>query len=136
MPGLGEIINLTILPGAGIAFADFDATRRLTKMGFELKKPGRKWTTKSRVQREFLNDRGIRDMGHYRVIVKDPLSVGPIHWYDPGQTLLMQRTVTRKKQKVFYLILDTAIGAQEEFIEELLSEKRIRIEEVDPCLKY
>jgi hypothetical protein len=53
-----------------------------------------------------------------------------MHWYDPGTTVLMQRTTRPRRSRVYYLILDTAIGAQEGFIEELLKEKLIQIEDV------
>jgi hypothetical protein len=124
---LGETVTLTVMHRGGLALPDLDAARRLVRLGYKPKEMGRKTTPHSETQRVYLRNRGIRDIDHYRQIVGDPLSVGPIHQYVPGQSLLMQRTVRAKTGVVYYFILDTAIGCREDFLEIMLKEKRITI---------
>lgn len=126
---LAERIEVSIIGSMGVAFPNRDATRRLHQLGFKpTGKGGTKRSTRTKVQADFLKGYpGIRDLAHYRELVSDERSEGPMVWFNPGQTLLMERTEHPKSKRVWYLVLDTAIGARPEFLHELRAAKSITI---------
>lgn len=130
---LAERIEVRLIGGIGVAFPNLDATRRLREMGFRRRTGrGTRRSTRNKVQADFLAGYiGIRDVAHYRQLVEDERSEGPMVWFNPGTKLLMERTEHPKSKRVWYLVLDTAIGAQPDFLEELQRAKSITITSIE-----
>lgn len=126
-----EQITITVSGRNGLALINLDATNRLRELGYQRNKgKGARSSPHHLTQQEFLKSYTlIRDLDHYRQLVSDERSQGPLVQYRPGSTLLMQRTEAPKTRKVWYLVLDTAIGATPRFLEELRSRRSIRIKQ-------
>jgi hypothetical protein len=130
MSGLPEKLSLTVLPGKGIAFHDYDARRRLRELGFKQRTTSRRTSRRSTIVREVLESYNINSLDRYRELVGDERSPGPVRCYEPGATVLMERTVKPETPSIHYLILDTAIGCREAFLNEIISERLVRVQEV------
>lgn len=131
---LAEQIRVTINGPNGLAMPNYEALRRLRSLGVK-RRPGRgtRSTTKSKVQAEFLAGYpAIRNLAHYRELVSDERSEGPMVWYVPGTVLLMERTEHPKSKRVYYVVLDTAIGSRPAFLKELAQRKSITVE-IEPA---
>lgn len=126
-----ERITVTVSGRNGLALVNLDATRRLSELGYRRHKgKGARQSPHELTQQEFLKGYVlIRDLAHYRRLVSDDRSPGPLVQYRPGTTLLMERTETPKTRKVWYLVLDTAIGATPRFLAELKSKRSITIKQ-------
>lgn len=125
-----EHITVQVSRRGGLALINLDATRRLRALGFKrnTKTRGVRRSPHSRTQQEFLAGYPqIRDLDHYRQIVGDERSRGPLVTYEPGATLLMERTETQKSKRIWYVVLDTAIGATPEFLDDLQSRRSIKV---------
>lgn len=128
---VAERITVTVSGRNGLALTNLDATRRLRELGYR-RVLGRSARTspRSMTQQEYLKGYPmVRDLDHYRQLVSDERSKGPMVQYDSGATLLMERTEAPKTGRVWYLVLDTAIGARPEFLQELRSKRAITIKQ-------
>src|SRR5689334_15969156 len=100
-----ETIRLTVLPGRGIAFHDYEARRRLREMGFKQKRNTRNTSRRSTIVREVLQSYNIASLEQYRHIIGNERCPGPVRWFEPGETILMERTIKPKTESVHYLVL-------------------------------
>jgi hypothetical protein len=73
----------------------------------------------------------IRSVEQYRELVGDARSDGPMHHYEAGMTLLMEKAEHKETGNQYYMIIDTGIGAREVFLEELQRINSVRIESLD-----
>lgn len=134
-----ETIQITILDGGGICLQNGDELKRLREVGvLRAKAPTkgkiqrvRKGTGNQEILEMWRKSKGIQNLEHYRRIVGNPRTDGPIHRFDQGMTLTMERCPHPNEPEVFwYVILDTAIGAAVPFIDLLLKRNRVRIEQI------
>lgn len=117
-----EQITVKVAGHNGLALINTDAVRRLQELGFKRRKGKSRVRSSphSRTQIDFLSGYPqIRGLEHYRQLISDERSDGPLVTYGRGAILLMERTETPKSKKIWYLVLDTAIGARPEFLDEL-----------------
>lgn len=124
-----ERITVKVSGRNGLALLNLDAASRLRELGYRRNKGnGFRSSPHRMTQLEFLKGYPqIRDLDHYRQLVSDERSKGPLVQYEPGSTLLMERTEALKSKKVWYLVLDTAIGATPRFLEDLRSRRSVTI---------
>lgn len=132
---MGEItaerITVTVSARNGLALINLDATRRLGELGYRrIKGRGLVTSPHDLTQQEFLNGYpAIRDLDHYRQLVADDRSAGPLVQYPPRASLLMERAEMPKSKRVWYVVLDTAIGATPKFLAELRVKRSITIKQ-------
>lgn len=126
---IAERIRVKVSNRNGLALVNLDATRRLRELGYRPRKgQGARTSPSHLTQQEALKAYPmIRDVDHYRHLVSDERSNGPLVQYEPGSILLMEKTEAPKSGKVWYLVLDTAIGASPKFLEELRSKRSISV---------
>jgi hypothetical protein len=124
-----EQIVVTVSGRNGVALINLDTTRRLRALGFRRNKgAGLRSAPHSQTQAEYLKGYpAIRDLAHLRHLIDDDRSEGCLITYKRGDSLLMERNDTAKSGKVWYLVLDTAIGASPKFLSELKQRGAITI---------
>lgn len=115
--------------GRGMGLVNSDATRRLSALGFKRKGSGKiKQVGLSRMQADYLKGYPqIRDLDHYRELLGEPRSKGPIHIFTRGEKVLVERMEYPKSQKEYYVVLDTAIRGDVSFIEALVKQGTLKL---------
>ncbi len=130
-----ETIRVTIL-SKGVAFVNGDGLKRLLEVGALRPKLAAKGKVASRRHSElqaYMLNRwpGVRDLAHYRDLVGDPRSEGPMHSFQQGTVLTMERNADPRNSEIpFYVVLDTSIGGSAVFITKLAQARRVRVEEL------
>jgi hypothetical protein len=131
MDMLGETIQVTVLSN-GVAFVNTDAVRRLKEIGIVRKGTGLITNYPlSKLQHNYLKGfPQIRDLDHYRELVSDPRSPGPMFHFTYGKSVVMEYVERGRKKVPWYVILDTAIGCHAAFLEEMQKSGRLGITSV------
>lgn len=132
--GLPDRIRVTSIKQGGLILANIDALMRLRELGYSRESRGILFRpAPGRRQLDFLAQfrPPIRSVEQYRELVEDPRTNGPMHHYETGMMLLMEKAEDKGTGNHYYMIIDTGIGAREVFLEELQRVKSVRIESLD-----
>lgn len=128
---LPDRIRVTSIKSNGLTLTNIDALTRLRELGYERKSQGIMFRpAPGRHQLDFLASfrPAITSVEQYRELVSDERSDGPMHRYEAGMTLLMEKAEHKATGKFYYVIIDTGIGGREVFLQELQRIKSITIE--------
>jgi len=111
--------------GVALHFADGDAVQLLQARGIPPKRTdsgeGVTLGASENVTEFWFRLKGIRDLAHYRQLVSDERSNGPIHEFPPGAVFTLCRVPSpvSRKHSDWLVIVDTAIGASMKWFENL-----------------
>ena len=125
---------MTSLKERGFCLINIDAVMRLRELGYARESKGIIFRPQTgRRQTDFLAgfNPPIHSVEEYKRLVSDDRSEGPMHHYEAGMSLLMEKAEDKETGNHYYMIIDTGIGGREVFLEELQRIKSVRIEPLE-----